>query len=125
RIVDDAKVHDHHAIIPTTTRARLDALDRDERRLFDLVARRFLAAFYPDAEHAITEVWIRVGAGAGDAPPAFPESTPGAPTDEPPILDRLPPLPDRYFARGRVRMVAGWQAVAGIDGDRRSRNGEP
>jgi DNA topoisomerase-3 len=34
---------------------------------------------------------------------------------EPPILDVLPPPPDRYLARGRVRMVAGWQEVAGIE----------
>ena len=143
RIVDDSKVHDHHAIIPTTTRARVDALDRDERRLFDLVARRFLAAFYPDAEFAITEAWIRVGAAvAGQPAPAFAEPRTGdreprtadreprtgdrePAADEPPILDQLPPPPDRYFARGRVRLAAGWQAVAGIDGDApRARDGE-
>jgi DNA topoisomerase III len=111
RVVDDARVHDHHAIIPTGKPARLDALDRDHRRLFDLVARRFLAAFHPDAEFAITEAWIRVGAAvAGEPAPAF------APGDDPAVIDRLPPPPDRYLARGRVRLVAGWQAVAGIDG---------
>jgi DNA topoisomerase-3 len=52
RVVDDAKVHDHHAIIPTG--AAPVRLDRDEQRIFDLVVRRFLGAFYPDAEHAIT-----------------------------------------------------------------------
>ena len=125
RVVDDAKVHDHHAIIPTGKPVRLDALDRDLRRLFDLVARRFLAAFYPDAEFALTEAWIRVGAAvAGDPAPAFAPTEPTDPrpghapaTDaEPPIADRLPPEPDRYFARGRVRLAAGWQTVAGIDG---------
>lgn len=136
RIVDDAKVHDHHAIIPTGKPVRLDALDRDERRLFDLVARRFLAAFHPDAEFAVTEVWIRVGAAiAGDAAPEFaPADPPGARAAaadrEPPVLDQLPPAPDRYFARGRVRLAAGWQAVAGIDGtaaahDRSDPDAEP
>ncbi len=67
RIVDDRKVSDHHAIIPTGKPVRLDALDGDERRLFDLVARRFLGAFYPDAHYAITEAWIRVG-GPGPVP---------------------------------------------------------
>jgi DNA topoisomerase IA len=70
RIVDDGKVHDHHAIIPTGKVAGVDALDRDLRRLFDLVVRRFLGAFHPDAEIAQTEVWIRVGPGpaAREAP---------------------------------------------------------
>ena len=114
RIVDDTKVHDHHAIIPTGNLVRLEALDRDERRLFDLVVRRFLGAFFPDAEIALTEAWIRVGpAGAQlDVGPEPPREDPDSP-----ILDALPPLPDRYLARGRVRLVAGWQEVAGIDGD--------
>ena len=128
RVVDDARVHDHHAIIPTGKPVRSGALDRDEGRLFDLVARRFLGAFYPDAEFALTEAWIRVGAAVeGDPAPAFAPAAPAAPGDprpgsapstdaEPPMLDRLPPPPDRYFARGRVRLAAGWQAVAGIDG---------
>ena len=121
RVIDDAKVHDHHAIIPTGKSARLD---RDEGRLFDLVVRRFLAAFYPDAEFAITEVWIRVGpALPGTPPPAFPDASPaprpanpGDSDGEVPMIQALPPPPDRYFARGRVRLAAGWQAVAGIDG---------
>jgi DNA topoisomerase-3 len=142
RVVDDAKVHDHHAIIPTGKSVRSGALDRDEQRLFDLVARRFLAAFFPDAEFALTEAWIRVGAAvAGEPAPVFAaaETQPGevrpgpsrpgqarsgennpsqvpATDAEPPIADSLPPPPDRYFARGRVRLAAGWQAVAGIDG---------
>jgi DNA topoisomerase-3 len=50
RHVDDAKVTDHHAIIPTRQRVRLSALSDDERRLYGLVVRRFLGAFFPDAE---------------------------------------------------------------------------
>ena len=50
RHVDDKKVTDHHAIIPTRQRVSPDALAPDEKRIYDLVARRFLAAFYPDAE---------------------------------------------------------------------------
>ena len=123
RIIDDAKVHDHHAIIPTGKPVRIDALDRDERRLFDLIARRFLAAFYPDAEFAVTEAWIRVGAPDASAP-ALPTGEPaGAARGDPPerddgsvpVVETLPPAPDRYLARGRVRRVAGWQAVAGIE----------
>src|SRR6266571_3438807 len=50
RHVDDTKVTDHHAIIPATQRVAPAALPPDEKRLYDLIARRFLAAFYPDAE---------------------------------------------------------------------------
>lgn len=111
RFVDDSKVRDHHAIIPTATRPR--GLDRDQAALFDLIARRFLGAFYPDAEIALTEAWLRVGPAIG-APPQ-------GPADKQVLVDRLPELPDRYVARGRVRLVAGWQDVAGIgaEGPRR------
>ena len=108
RVFDDSKVHDHHAIIPTGATVHLDSLDRDERRLFDLVARRFIGAFHGDAEFAVTEAWIRVGVAA-------PMPRVEAKQGEPVILDAVPPPPDRYFARGRVRTAAGWQVVAGID----------
>jgi DNA topoisomerase III len=49
RVVDDAKVTDHHAIVPTRSQHRLDKMSDDDRRVYDLVARRFLAAFHPDA----------------------------------------------------------------------------
>src|SRR4051794_21678280 len=49
RVVDDAKVGDHHAIIPTNSNHNLSKLNQDDRRVFDLVARRFLAVFHPDA----------------------------------------------------------------------------
>ena len=49
RVVNDAKVTDHHAIIPTDDAARrCRACRSDERRIYDLVARRFLAVFHPD-----------------------------------------------------------------------------
>ncbi|HUQ34298.1 MAG TPA: DNA topoisomerase 3 [Pyrinomonadaceae bacterium] len=50
RHVDDKKVTDHHAVIPTKQRINPQSLSADEKRIYDLVARRFLAAFYPDAE---------------------------------------------------------------------------
>ena len=51
RIFDNAKVSDHHALIPTPQTAPLDKLPPDERALFDLVARRTIAAFYPPYEY--------------------------------------------------------------------------
>ena len=122
RVFDDAKVHDHHAIIPTGKTVRLDALQADERRVFDLVVRRFLGVFYPDAEFALTDVVVRVGgdrgaapAVGGAAPAPLPEAEASATVDET-ILSALPSPPDRFFARGRVRLVAGWQEVAQIGG---------
>ena len=50
RHVDDKKVTDHHAVIPTRQRVTLSSLTDDERRLYGLVVRRFLGAFFPDAE---------------------------------------------------------------------------
>src|SRR5436853_3655129 len=56
RVVNDAKVDDHHAIIPTDVDHDVAALTPDERRIFDLVARRFLAVFHPPARYARTTV---------------------------------------------------------------------
>lgn len=50
RHVDDKKVTDHHALIPTKQRINAQSLSNDEKRIYDLIVRRFLAAFYDDAE---------------------------------------------------------------------------
>jgi DNA topoisomerase-3 len=49
RVINDAKVTDHHAIIPTNSEHRLDKLSDDDRRIYDMVTRRFLAVFHPEA----------------------------------------------------------------------------
>ncbi len=56
RVVADAKVTDHHALIPTNATHDLSALGDDARRIYDMVARRFLAVFYPPAVLARTTV---------------------------------------------------------------------
>src|SRR5207245_1693050 len=56
RVVNDSKVGDHHAIIPTDVEHDLDRFSPDERRVFDLVARRFLSVFHPPARYARTTV---------------------------------------------------------------------
>ena len=60
RVVNDAKVDDHHAIIPTDIAHDVSAFTPDERRIFDLVARRFLAVFHPPARYARTTVVTEV-----------------------------------------------------------------
>ena len=54
KVFDNSKVTDHHAIIPTNVRA--NNLSELERRVYDLVARRFIAVFYPDCQIATTTV---------------------------------------------------------------------
>lgn len=49
--VDDSKVSDHHAIIPTEQFVRLDNMSSDERKIYDLAVRRFLAVLYPPCEY--------------------------------------------------------------------------
>ena len=49
RVINDAKVTDHHAIIPTNSTHKLDKMSDDDRRIYDMVARRFLAVFHPEA----------------------------------------------------------------------------
>jgi len=61
RFVDDAEVSDHHAIIPTGIDPRPLGMDRDEKHLYDLVARRFLGAFHPDAVFATVAIHTLVG----------------------------------------------------------------
>lgn len=59
RVFDNQKVTDHHAIVPTGRKADLSALPPDEAALFDLVVRRFLAAFYPDYRYDAVRVITR------------------------------------------------------------------
>jgi len=47
RLVDDSKVNDHHAIIPTEQPLRIEILSLDEKKLYDLIAKRFIAVLYP------------------------------------------------------------------------------
>lgn len=54
--VDDKKVSDHHAIIPTEQFVQLEHLTNEERKIYDLVVRRFLAVLYPPFEYEQTTV---------------------------------------------------------------------
>jgi DNA topoisomerase III len=56
RVVDDAKVEDHHAIIPTKSEHDLSKMGADELKVYDLVTKRFLAVFHPEAVFERTRV---------------------------------------------------------------------
>src|SRR6201996_6517007 len=68
RVVNDAKVTDHHAIIPTNAeRHPIEKMrqNTDDWRIYDLVVRRFLAAFHPDALQENTRIETTVEAAGG------------------------------------------------------------
>jgi DNA topoisomerase III len=91
RVVNDAKVEDHHAIIPTRSEHGLGRMGEDERRVYDLVAKRFLAVFHPEAVYERTRVETTVTAeGGGDG--------------------------HIFRTSGRVLLEAGWRAVYGEEG---------
>src|SRR5215208_6314014 len=86
RIVDDTKVTDHHAIVPTNKKSS-GGLPSDEAKVYDLVARRFVAVFFPAARFenttVVTEIEVgqewavaKVGVKEGETkpPPRFSES---------------------------------------------------
>jgi DNA topoisomerase-3 len=60
RFVDDTKVSDHHAIIPTPTDPSRVSLTAEEEKIYDLVCRRLLSAWHGDHVFAVTTVLTRV-----------------------------------------------------------------
>jgi DNA topoisomerase-3 len=91
RVVNDLKVTDHHAIIPTNAeRHPVEKMSDDDRRIYDLVVRRFLAVFHPDAVFENTRVETTVASHV-------------------------------FRTRGKLMLVPGWRGVYGetadVDGD--------
>jgi DNA topoisomerase-3 len=83
RVVNDARVTDHHAIIPTLAeRHPVDKMSDDDRRVYDMVVRRFLAVFHPEAVFENTRV----------------ETT---------VLEHV------FRTRGKLMLVPGWRGVYG------------
>ena len=56
RYVDDSKVTDHYAIIPTYMTTEISRLDEDTRNIYSLIVKRFLSVFYPPAEYNTVKV---------------------------------------------------------------------
>lgn len=59
--VNNQKVSDHHAIIPTEQYVQLEHMTAEERKIYDLVVRRFFAVLYPPYEYEETKVVIEIG----------------------------------------------------------------
>ena len=92
RFVDDARVTDHHAIIPTAESADGRALAADERRIHDLVCRRLLAAWHGDFVWDATTVVTEIRA-PGDA------------------ADKAADKIDRYHSAGSAVRDVGWKVL--------------
>lgn len=58
--VDNQKVNDHHAIIPTEQYVNLENMSSDERKIYDLVVRRFLAVLYPPYEYEEASIKVKI-----------------------------------------------------------------
>ncbi len=61
RVFDNSKVTDHHAIIPTGETGNISGISDYERKVYDLILRRFCAVFYPNCEYAQTTVLATAG----------------------------------------------------------------
>ena len=88
RVVNDAKVTNHHAIIPTRAEHDLDRMGADDKRIYDMVVRRFLAVFHPEAVFENTRVETTVPAGQPEQDGAH-----------------------VFRTRGRLLLTPGWRGV--------------
>ena len=101
RVFDSSKVTDHHAIIPTGVVPQ--NLSDAQRKVYDLVARRFIAVFYPDCKYAQTTVLGSVGT---TAPHTAPEGDSAGDEGGAPV---------EFKVTGRTILDVGWRAVYAKD----------
>jgi DNA topoisomerase-3 len=91
RFVDDSKVTDHHAIIPTGGSSASLPADSPEAKVYDLVCRRLLSAWHKDHIWAVTTVITAITTAAGAANPEA--------------------IADRYLSTGTMVEQEGWKAL--------------
>ncbi|HEY0510885.1 MAG TPA: DNA topoisomerase 3 [Thermoanaerobaculia bacterium] len=101
RFVDDAKVTDHHAIIPTTTALDVAGLPDDEKKIYDLICRRLLSAWHDDHVWSVTTVITAI--------------------TNPPPSGVGEPLLDRFHSTGTLVDQVGWKV---LDIDRKPKKKE-
>ena len=94
RVFDNSKVSDHFAIIPTTQAP--SGLSEAEQKLYDLVARRFMAIFFPSAEYLVTTRISKVRVDPGRA-----------------AASAATALIHHFKTEGKVLVKPGWLAVYG------------
>ena len=84
RFINDGKVTDHHAIIPTTISPDTVAMSNDERAIYDLICRRLLSAWHTEHVWSVTKVVSAI---------------------------RNPGVVDRYHSTGSLVQQVGWKAL--------------
>jgi DNA topoisomerase-3 len=90
RVVNNAKVTDHHAIIPTRSEHNVERMGSDDKRIYDMAVRRFLAVFHPEAEFENTKVETTVPAGPDEKDGGY-----------------------VFRTRGKLLLTPGWRGVYG------------
>jgi DNA topoisomerase III len=103
RIFNNAQISDHFAIIPTAHEAR--NLDEMEAKVFDMIARRFVAAFFPPAEFDVTTRISTVAVSGGQTGAGVPSVGLDHGRDARASCD--------FKTEGKVLTAAGWLAVYG------------
>ena len=101
RYVDDSKVSDHHAIIPTTVAVQRDKLTDEERKLYDLVCRRLLMLWHDDYLQDVTTVVTAIRSESINTP-----------------------IVDRYRTTGTVVRQMGWK-ILDLGAESRRKEQEP
>jgi DNA topoisomerase-3 len=90
RVVNNAKVTDHHAIIPTRSEHNVERMGSDDKRIYDMAVRRFLAVFHPEAVFENTKIETMVPAGADEKDGGY-----------------------VFRTHGKLLLVSGWRGVYG------------
>ncbi|MGH2904685.1 MAG: DNA topoisomerase, partial [Solirubrobacteraceae bacterium] len=90
RVVNNAKVTDHHAIIPTRSVHDIERMGADDKRVYDMAVRRFLAVFHPEAVFENTKIETTVPAGPDEKDGGY-----------------------VFRTRGKLLLVPGWRGVYG------------
>jgi DNA topoisomerase-3 len=117
RVVNDEKVTDHHAIIPTRAEHAVDRMGDDDKRVYDMVVRRFLAVFHPEAvfentrvETTVTPERAREGepgdSGKGGSGGSDEHGAKG-------VAGRGDEGGYVFRTRGKLLLVPGWRGVYG------------
>jgi DNA topoisomerase-3 len=97
RVVNNEKVTDHHAIIPTRSEHAVERMGDDDKRVYDMVVRRFLAVFHPEAVFENTRV----------------ETTLQVSAEQVASLAGAEPGSYMFRTRGKLLVVPGWRGVYG------------
>lgn len=108
RFVNDAKVSDHHAIIPTATSPNGVALSDDERKIYDLVCRRLLSAWHADHRYSVTTVITEIST---HAPTENTASISTAHAEAPANAEESAAILDRYRSSGTRVDQMGWKVL--------------